>query len=142
MGASGGSSPGLPGSKGRKGKKKGDLEKREAEPVQEIGELKVELEWIRKNLSCSTAHELRRLVDLNHHQLKIRRQCELLGLPKSTLFYKPVPIRAETLRIMPRIDAWYLEDPASGSRRMVAYLARDGVSISHDRVRDLLRHRG
>jgi putative transposase len=110
-------------SKGRKDKEKGDLQNREAELFQEIGKLKMELEWIKKSLSSSSAHELRRLVDQNHPQLSIRRQCELLGLPKSTLYYKPVPVRAETLRIMARIDAWYLEDPASGSRRMVDYLA-------------------
>jgi transposase InsO family protein len=76
-----------------------------------------------KSLSSSTTHELRRLVDQDHQQLSIRRQCELLGLTKSTLYYKPVPVKAETLRIMVRIDPWYLEGPASGSRSMVDYLA-------------------
>jgi putative transposase len=82
------------------------------------------------------------LVDQNHPQLSIRRQCELLGLPKSTLYYKPVPVRAETLRIMARIDAWYLDDPASGSRRMVDYLAAEGIEVGRDRVRLLMRRMG
>jgi hypothetical protein len=38
------------------------------------------------------------------------------------------------LRIMARIDAFYLEDTCSGSRRMEGYLARDGIPISRDRV--------
>jgi len=50
-------------------------------------------------------------------------QCALLGLPRSTLYYQPTPVRESTLRIMGRIDALYLEDPCSGSRRMVDYLA-------------------
>jgi putative transposase len=82
------------------------------------------------------------LVDQNHPQLSIRRQCELLGLAKSTLYYKPVPVRAETLRIMARIDAWYLADPASGSRRMVDYLAADRIEVGRDRVRHLMRRMG
>ena len=82
------------------------------------------------------------MVDQNHPQLSIRRQCELLGLPKSTLYYKPVPVRAETLRIMARIDVWYLADPASGSRRMVDYLAADGIEVGRDRVRHLMRRMG
>jgi len=82
------------------------------------------------------------LVDQNHPQLSVRRQCELLGLPKSTLYYKPVPVRAETLRIMARIDAWYLDDPASGSRRMVDYLAAEGIEVGRDRVRHLMRRMG
>jgi putative transposase len=43
---------------------------------------------------------------------------------------------------MARIDALYLEDPCSGSRRMVDYLARDGIPISRDRVRNLMRCMG
>jgi hypothetical protein len=43
---------------------------------------------------------------------------------------------------MSRIDAHYLEDPCSGSRRMVGYLARDGIPISRDRVRKLMRRMG
>ena len=53
-----------------------------------------------------------------------------------------MPVRDSTLRIMARIDALYLEDPCSGSRRMVDYLARDGIPISRDRVRNLMRRMG
>ena len=70
------------------------------------------------------------------------RQCGLLGLPRSTHYYRPTPVRASTLRIMARIDAFYLEDPCSGSRRMVEYLAREGIPISRDRVRNLMRRMG
>ena len=86
-----------------------------------------------KNLSCSEAHELRKLVDHDQPELSVSRQCVLLGLARSTLYYRPVPVRESTLRIMARIDALYLEDPCSGSRRMVAYLAREGIPISRDR---------
>ena len=43
---------------------------------------------------------------------------------------------------MARIDALYLEDPCSGSRRMVDYLARDGIPISRDRGRYFMRRMG
>jgi putative transposase len=43
---------------------------------------------------------------------------------------------------MARIDALYMEDPCSGSRRMVGYLARDEIPISRDRVRNLMRRMG
>ena len=43
---------------------------------------------------------------------------------------------------MARIDALYLEDPCSGSRRMVTYLARDGIPISRDRVRNPIHRMG
>jgi len=43
---------------------------------------------------------------------------------------------------MARIDALFLEDPCCGSRRMVDYLARDGIPISRDRVRNLMHRMG
>ena len=43
---------------------------------------------------------------------------------------------------MARIDALFLEDPTSGSRRIVHYLAREGIPISRDRVRNLMRRMG
>jgi putative transposase len=51
-------------------------------------------------------------------------------------------VRESTLRIMARIDAHYLDDPCSGSQRIVAYLAREGITISRDRVRNLMRRMG
>ena len=95
-----------------------------------------------KSLNCSDARELRKLVDHDNPELSLSRQCELLGLPRSTLYYRPTPVRESTLRIMARIDALYLEDPCSGSRRMVYYLAQEGIQISRDRVRNLMRRMG
>ncbi len=69
----------------------------------------------------------------------ISGQCALLDLPRSTHDYRPTPVRASTLRIMARIDALYLEDPCSGSRQLVEYLASEGIPISRDRVRNLMR---
>ncbi len=53
-----------------------------------------------------------------------------------------MPVRKSTVQIMARIDALYLDDPFSGSLRMVAYLAREEIPISRERVRNLVRHRG
>jgi putative transposase len=102
----------------------------------------MELEWLKKSLSCSDARGLRKLVDHDHPELSVSRQCMPLGLPRSTLYYRPTPVRDSTLRIMARIDVHYLEDPCSGSRRMVGYLARDGIPISRDRVPNLMRRMG
>ena len=65
-----------------------------------------------------------------------------MGLPKTTLYYRPTPVRESTLRIMAKIDALYLEDSCRGSCRMVDYLAREGIPISRDRVRNLMRSKG
>ena len=46
------------------------------------------------------------------------------------------------LQIMARVDALYLEDLCSGSRRMVDYLVREGIPISRDRIQNLMRRMG
>ena len=49
---------------------------------EQIGRLKVELDWLKKKLVCST-EERRELVDLDHAEISVRRQCELLGVNRS-----------------------------------------------------------
>jgi putative transposase len=51
-------------------------------------------------------------------------------------------MQESTLRILARIDALYLEDPCTISRRMVDDLAREGITIIHDRMRKLMRRMG
>ena len=50
---------------------------------QEIGQLKVELDWPKKKLGCSVDQK-RQLVEANHEQISQRRQCDLIGLPRSS----------------------------------------------------------
>ena len=91
-----------------------------------------------KSLNCSDAHELRKLVDYDDSELTISRHCELLGLHKSTLYYRPSPVREPTLWIMVRIAALYLEDLCSGIRRLVGYLAREGIPNRRNLLRNLM----
>ncbi len=95
-----------------------------------------------KTLSFRDARELQKLVDNDNPELSSSRQCALLGLPRSTLYYRPTTVRESTLRIMAKIDALDLEDPCSGSRRMVDDLAKDGIPISRDRVRNFMHRMG
>ncbi len=82
------------------------------------------------------------MVDHHHPDLSVSWQRLLLGLSRSTLYYRPVPVRESILLIMAKIDAFYLDDPCSCCRRMVAYLAREGIPISRDSVRNLMRSTG
>ena len=105
--------------RGRKTKDKEEGQAKESELFQQIGRLQIELEWLKKSLSCSDARDIRKLVDHDHPKFSVSRQCVLLGLARSTLYYRSIPVREPTLRIMARIDFLYLEDPCSGSRRIV-----------------------
>ena len=73
-------------------------------------------------------------------QLSIRRQCELLHVHRSTVYYQPIGETKENEKLMELIDKFHLEDPAAGTRRMSKYLCRATVlQVGRKRVRRLMR---
>jgi putative transposase len=72
----------------------------------------------------------------------VRAQAELLGLNRSTLYYRPVPPSAEEVALKHRIDEIYTAHPYYGSRRVAAVLRREGVAISRRAVRRQMREMG
>jgi putative transposase len=95
----------------------------------------------KKKLPSSSA-ELRRLVDPEHAALSIRRQCELLGLHRSSWYYEPVAESTANLRLMRLLDEQYLKTPFYGSRRLAVALQRQGYQVNRKRVQRLLRQMG
>ena len=79
--------------------------------------------WTFSKKGLGLSPEQRRLwIDPHHSELSVQRQCELLGLPRSTYYYQPRPESAENLRLMRRLDELYLNCPFFGSRRMAVTL--------------------
>jgi len=74
--------------------------------------------------------------------LSVRRQCELLGLSRSSLSYEPGGEAAEDLRLMRRIDEQYTARPFYGSRRMTIRLNEQGEGVNRKRVQRLMRVMG
>ena len=79
------------------------------------------------------------LVDRAADDLSVVAQCRLLKVARSTLYWRPVEVSEDDLRLMRRIDEQYLATPFYGARRMVAVLRRDGWSVNRKRVRRLMR---
>ena len=84
----------------------------------------------------------RSLVEPEHPQLSIVRQCELLEMSRSGYYYEPVPESAENLALMRLIDEQYIETPFYGYRRMAAHLVLQGHSVNNKRIRRLMRLMG
>jgi putative transposase len=74
--------------------------------------------------------------------LSVRRQCALLGLNRSSLYYEPVPETVENLRLMRRIDEQYTACPYYGSRKMTVWLVQHGEVVNRKRVQRLMRLMG
>ena len=89
-----------------------------------------------------TPAKRRELVDRQHRSLSILRQCALLGVSRSSLYYRPKETSQQALSLMMEMDRQYLETPFYGSRRMKASLDRQGMPVSRKRVQRLMRLMG
>ena len=87
--------------------------------------------------------DLIELVEKKHPKLSMRKQCELLGVARSSVSYQAVPEDPEDIRIKRLLDEIYMVDPCLGSRKLAIVLQRDhGVDINRKRVQRLRREMG
>lgn len=84
----------------------------------------------------------RALVEPDHPQISIARQCDVLGLPRSTYYYPSQGESPANLHLMRLLDEKYTDDPYYGIRRMTAWLRSEGYHVNHKRVARLLRKMG
>src|ERR1035437_6279781 len=108
---------------------------------EEIGRLKVELDWLKKKSACSI-EELRPLVERGHPEISVRRQCELLGVHRSGLYYEPVGESQENLLFLRLLDEQYTRARFFGSGRMTEWLAEEGHEVNRKRVSQLMEMLG
>ena len=74
--------------------------------------------------------------------LSMRRQCALLAVTRSSVYYEPVVPDAEELALMRRIDELHLQHPFFGSRMITQTLKAEGPVINRKRVQRLMRLMG
>jgi putative transposase len=74
--------------------------------------------------------------------LSVRRQCTLLGLNRSSLYYEPALETEENLRLMRLLDQEDTAHPFLGSRRLTAWLVEQGEGVNRKRVQRLMRLMG
>jgi len=73
----------------------------------------------------------------------VGRQCELLGMPRSSWYYEPMATESdENLRLMRQIDELYLKRPFYGSPRMTWWLQELNWPVNEKRVARLMRVMG
>jgi putative transposase len=82
------------------------------------------------------------MIQADNPRLSVARQCDLLGLARSSLYYQPLGENEENLDLMRRIDEAYTRWPFYGVRRMSVHLRREGCAVNPKRVRRLMRLMG
>ena len=76
------------------------------------------------------------------HPLPVTRQCRLLALPRSSVYYTPQPVSATTLALMRQIDELHLAHPFAGSRMLRDLLRLQGGRVGRKHVATLMRRMG
>jgi putative transposase len=79
------------------------------------------------------------MIEPDHGELSVREQCMLLGLNRSTLYYRPRHIGSETDRLMRRIDELHTAHITWGSRKIRDALRLEGWAVNRKRVQRLMR---
>ena len=111
------------------------------ELYKKVGQLQLEIDWLKKNLNYST--ETRRgLIEPAHPFFSIDLQCDLLNLSRSSYYYLPLPVDALTLQLLRLIDEEYTQHPFIGTRRMTNYLNRLGYAVNRKRMQRLYQIAG
>ena len=89
-----------------------------------------------------SADRRRGLIEPAYPGLSVTRQCELLGVTRSTFYREPAPETKANLTLMRLIDEQFLESPWYGSRQMMRHLRRQGHGVGRERVRRLMARMG
>ncbi len=113
----------------------------EDERNQQIRQLKVENDWLKK-LSAASVEEKRQLLEKDNEEIAAARQCELLNLSKSSFYYSSTVNDDCNLELMRLIDEQFTRAPFYGVRRMTAWLRTQGYEVNPKRVRRLFRRLG
>lgn len=79
------------------------------------------------------------MIEEDHPQLSIRAQCQLLDLPRSSLYYKPRELSSDDQELLRKIDEVFTNHPYYGSRRISAWLKREGYPVGRAKARSLMR---
>lgn len=81
-----------------------------------------------------------------NEELSVRRQCELLGITRSTVYYEPKQPDEATQRqkeeIMSRIDYWHTVLPCIGTRKLAVKLRSEGYAVGRKLVRSYMQEMG
>jgi putative transposase len=82
------------------------------------------------------------LLDPDHAKLSLRKQCDILEINRSSIYYEAKPVDPYNLLLMNLIDEKYTRHPSTGIIKMVRYLRDYGHMVNHKRVRRLTRDMG
>ncbi|WP_316157924.1 IS3 family transposase [Cupriavidus sp. BIC8F] len=106
-----------------------------------IGQLTLENDFLGRRAQQSGVAERKAMID-RMHALPVSRQVKLVGIARSSAYYKPKPVSEADLKLMRRIDELHLEHPFAGARMLARLLRREGIQVGRRHVSTLMKRMG
>jgi len=120
------------------------LQKSNDDLAKKVGNLIVEKDFLEgKLVRLASSNERKSLLD-SKHKLSQNKQCKLLNVSKSSLYYQPIKpfSTGKDLRLLDAINNIYSDFPSYGSRRIHSQLLRDGFSVGKKLVKKAMKYMG
>ena len=111
-----------------------ELKSQNDELAKALGKATVERDWALGKLNGLDIANKQGLVDSKLQKLPMARQCELLNINRSMLYYQPQIMSLYNKKIMDRIDEIYTDNPDYGYRYIYKSLLEEGFNIGRDRT--------
>jgi putative transposase len=110
----------------------------------QIGQLKVENDFSLKKKCAEIGDKRQRMemIDPNHQKLLVQKQCDILAVPRSSVYYQPIPEKPENINMMHLMDKNLLVHPREGVVSMVDWLKEKGYPVGPTWVRRLFKLMG
>jgi putative transposase len=106
-----------------------------------IGQLTLENDFFVRGARQSRTAERKAMIDRTH-ALPVSQQTRLVGIARSSAYYRPQPASETDLLLMRRIDELHMEFPFAGARMLARLLRREGHEVGRRRVRTLMKSMG
>ncbi|AWV05675.1 IS3 family transposase (plasmid) [Burkholderia sp. JP2-270] len=106
-----------------------------------IGQLTQENGFFRRCAYQGGIAERKTMID-RRHALPVSHQTRLVGIARSSAYYRPQPVSEADLLLMRRIDELHMEFPFAGARMLARLLRREGHEVGRRRVRTLMKRMG
>lgn len=111
--------------------------------AKKLGKTTIERDWAVGKLKSLDLSNKKDLVDSKLNTIPMTRQCELIDLNRSTLYYEAKPIDEYDLKVMKRLDEIYTDISSTyGYRFMHKQLLQDGFAIGVNKVNRLMNKMG
>ena len=111
-----------------------NLQNQNDELAKALGKATIERDWAVGKLSSLDISNKKSLVDSKLRTISKARQCELLQISRSGVYYKPKIMSLYNLNILNKIDEIYTDNPDYGYRYIHQQLLEDGFDVGRDRV--------